>query len=115
LMADELQRLRAILEEEDLKKIISPKSPQLPADTAAIPEIDLWDAQIARGETVQHFTTVRERVKTGTRGAPTYLDNGAPYKKALSPLTKWFEEFEKKSKSSLKDAPSQYCGAMNID
>ncbi len=44
----------------------------------------------------------------------TYLDNGAPYKKTLSPLMKWFEGLEKKSKSDLKESKPQYCAPMNI-
>jgi hypothetical protein len=43
-----------------------------------------------------------------------YLDNGAAYKKTLSPLLKWFESIEKKSKSDLKESKPQVCAPMNI-
>lgn len=124
LSGDDLHQLRALLNEEELKKITSPKSPTLPADTEAIREIDRWDARIERAEGEQHFTLVKERVKTGalvsatsgaSSGADTYLDNGTPYRKTLSPLVRWFDELGKRTKSSLKESKSQYCGAMNTD
>jgi len=37
----------------------------------------------------------------------SYIDNGAPYQKTLSPLMKWFEGLEKKSKSDFKEAKPQ--------
>src|ERR1017187_4474207 len=123
LAADDLQQLKAILDNEDLKKITTPKAPDLPADTQVVREIETLDAQIGHGGTVQQFTTVKERVKTGalismtsgpSTGMDTYLDNGAPYKKTLSPLMKWFEELQKKSKSALKESKPQYCVPMNI-
>jgi hypothetical protein len=123
LEADDLQRLKAILDDEALKNVRTPKMPDLPADSQAIREVDSLDAQIARAGTSQRFTTVKERVKTGaltsattgpSNGIDAYLDNGAPYKKALSPLMKWFEGLEKKSKSDLKDSKPQYCVPMNI-
>jgi hypothetical protein len=43
-----------------------------------------------------------------------YLDNGEPYKKILSPLMKWFEGLQKKSKSGLKESKPKYCAPMNI-
>jgi hypothetical protein len=96
--------------------------PDLPADAQALREVESLDAQIDRAGGGQHFTTVRERVKTGAAGVSsgpstgmdTYLDNGAPYKKALGPLLKWFEGLEKKSKSDLKESKPQYCVPMNI-
>lgn len=123
LGADDLQRLKAILDDEALKNVRTPKIPDLPADSQSIREIDSLDAQIDRAGTSQRFTTVKERVKTGaltsatsgpSNGIDAYLDNGAPYRKALSPLTKWFEGLEKKSKSDLKDSKPQYCVPMNI-
>lgn len=118
----DLQELKAILENEELKKITTPQTPELPADTQAIREIERWDAHINHAGTVQQFTTVKERVKTGATssgasgpytGMDIYLDNGAPYKKTLSPLMKWFEEMGKKSKSGMKEAKPQYCSTMN--
>jgi hypothetical protein len=123
LGADDLQRLKAILDDETLKNIRTPKMPDLPADAQAIREVDSLDAQIDHAGTRQRFTTVKERVKTGalisatsgpSTGIDAYLDNGALYKKALSPLMKWFEGLEKKSKSDLKDSKPQYCVPMNI-
>jgi hypothetical protein len=123
LAADEVQRLKAILEDDGLKKVTTPKVPELPADTQAVREIETLDAQIDHAGTVQRFTTLKERVKTGalvsqtstfSTGMDTYLDNGAPYKKTLSPLMKWFEELEKKSKSAMKESKPQYCAPMNI-
>lgn len=123
LAADDLQQLKAILENEDLKKVTTPKAPDLPADTQVVREIETLDAQIGHGEAVQRFTFLKERVKTGalisatsgaSTGMDTYLDNGAPYKKTLNPLMKWFEELQKKSKSTLKESKPQYCVPMNI-
>jgi len=123
LGADDLQRLKAMLDDEALKNVRTPKMPDLPADAQAIREIDSLDAQIDRAGTSQRFTTVKERVKTvalisatsgPSNGIDAYLDNGAPYKKALSPLMKWFEGLEKQSKSDLKDSKPQYCVPMNI-
>jgi hypothetical protein len=122
LTADELQSLKGILDDEALKKVTTPKMPDLPADAQTVREVESLDAQIDRGGNAQHFTTVRERVKTGatsigsgpSTGMDSYLDNGAPYKKTLNPLLKWFEGVEKKSKSDLKDSKPQYCAPMNI-
>lgn len=123
LAADDLQQLKSILENEDLKKITTPKAPELPADTQVVREIETLDAQIGREGTVQRFTFLKERVKTGalisatsslSTGMDTYLDNGAPYKKTLNPLMKWFEELQKTSKSRLKESKPQYCVPMNI-
>lgn len=123
LAADDLRQLKSILEDEDLKKITTPKAPELPADTQVVREIETLDAQIGREGTVQRFTFLKERVKTGalisatsslSTGMDTYLDNGAPYKKTLNPLMKWFEELQKTSKSKLKESKPQYCVPMNI-
>jgi hypothetical protein len=123
LGTDDLQRLKAILDDEALKKIKTPAMPELPADAQAVREIESLDAQIDHAGTPQRFTTVKERVKTGalisatsgpSTGMDTYLDNGAPFKKTLSPLVKWFEGMAKKHKSELKEAKPQYCAPINI-
>jgi len=123
LGADDLQLLKAILDNDALKSVTTPKFPDLPADAQALRELDSLDAQIDRAGTTQRFTTVKGRVKTGalisatsgpSTGIDTYLDNGALYKKALSPLMKWFEGLEKKSKSDMKESKPQYCVPMNI-
>lgn len=123
LGADDLQRLKAILDDEALKGVKTPKMPDLPDDAQAVRDIESLDAQIDHAGTTQRFTTVKERVKTGalisatsgpSTGMDTYLDNGAPYKKALSPLVKWFEGLAKKSKSELKESKPQYCAPINI-
>ncbi len=123
LGADDLQRLKAILDDEALKKVRTPKMPDLPADAQAVRDIETLDAQIDHAGITQRFTTVRERVKTGalisatsgpSTGMDVYLNNGEPYKKVLSPLMKWFEGVEKKSKSELKEAKPQYCAPINI-
>lgn len=123
LGADDLQRLKGILADESLKKVKSPEMPDLPADAQALREMDSLDAQIDRDGTIQRFTTVKERVKTGlltsattgpSTGMDAYLDNGEAYKKTLAPLLKWVDGVEKKSKSDLKEAKPQYCAPMNI-
>jgi hypothetical protein len=121
LTADDLQHLKGILDDEGLKKIVSPKPPELPANAAAIREIESVDAQIDRGGTLQRFTTIKERVKmrateTGgvTTGMDTYLDNGAHFQKTLNPLLKWFEGLDKKNKSQFRDSSPKYCAPMNI-
>ena len=117
------RRLKAILEDDELKKVTTPKMPDLPADTEALREVESLDAQIDHAGSMQHFTTVKERVKTGaatsmtsgpSNGLDTYLDNGTAYRKTLNPLLKWFEGLEKKSKSELKESKPQYCAPKNI-
>jgi hypothetical protein len=117
LTADDLQQLRAILEDEALKKITTPKALDLPADAQFVREAERLDVQIARAETAQQFSVMKARVKTGTSsgvssasslsGIDTFLDNGAPYRKTLGPLMKWSEEREKKSK--LTQSKPQNC------
>lgn len=115
LGADDLQRLKSILDDEALKKVVTPKVQELPDDAVAVREVESLDAQIDHAGTSQHFTTVKQRVKTrSATGMDTYLDNGAPYQKTLNPLMKWFDGLEKKSKSELKDAKPQYCVPMNL-
>ncbi len=123
LAADELQQLKAMLEAEEIKKLTTPKVPDLPSDAQTIREIQTLDLQIDRSGTEQHFSTVQERVMTGggnsitanvSTGLDTFLDNGAPYKKTLNPLIKWFEGVQKKSKSALKESKPQYCTPINI-
>jgi hypothetical protein len=120
LGADDLQHLKTLLDDERLKKIVTPKAPDIP-NNATIREIESIDAQIGRAGTMQHFTTIRERLKMGasetggvTTGMDTYLDNGAPLQKTINPLIKWFEAVEKKSKPDLKDSKPQYCSPMGI-
>ena len=119
----DLQQLKTILDDEDLKKLTTPKMPALPPDTQALREIESLDLQIDRAGTPQRFSTVKERVKTGSStsmtaspstGMDTYLDNGAPFNKTLKPLIKWLEGLEKKSKSDLKESRPQYCVPINI-
>jgi hypothetical protein len=115
LGADDLQRLKALLDDEGLKKIATPKPPVLPDDAVTVREIESIDAQIDHSGTAQHFTTIKERLKTNaTSGMDKYIDNGAPYQKTLNPLLKWFDGLEKKSKSEFKDSKPQYCAPMNI-
>jgi hypothetical protein len=123
LGADDLQRLKAILDDEALKNIKTPNMPNLPDDAQAVRDIESLDAQIDHSGTTQRFTLVKERVKTGaitsattgpSTGMDAYLDNGAPYKKTLGPLMKWFEGVQKKSKSDLKESKPQYCAPINI-
>jgi hypothetical protein len=115
LATDDLQRLKAILDDDGVKAIVSQKMPELPDDAVTIREIESLDAQIDRAGTSQHFTTVKERVKTrAASGMDTFVDNGARYQKTLNPLLKWFEGLEKRSKSDLKEAKPQYCVPINI-
>jgi hypothetical protein len=121
LAPDELQHLKGLLDDEALKKIVTPKAPEFPADGSALREVESLDVQVDRPGAPQRITTIRERVKmhateTGgaTSGMDTYLDNGAPFQKTLNPLIKWFEGLEKKSKSQFKDSTPKYCAPMNI-
>jgi len=115
LAADDLHHLKSILDDEALKKVSTPKAPNLPDDAVTVREIESIDVQIDHTGAEQHFTTIKERVKTSeTSGMDKYLDNGAPYQKTLNPLMKWFEGLEKKSKSDLKDAKPQHCVPMNV-
>ena len=117
LTADDLQRLKAILEDEELKKITTPKALDLPDNTQAVREAERLDVQIARAGTFQQFTVMKERVKAGLSsgvssssslsGIDTFLDNGAPYRKTLNPLMKWSEEMGKKNK--LTQSKPQNC------
>lgn len=120
LGADDLQHLKGILDDENFKKIVSPKPPDMP-NNATIREIESIDAQIDHGGTPQHLTTIKERLKMGasefggvTNGMDTYIDNAAPFQKTLNPLMKWFEGLEKKSKSDLKDSKPQYCSPIGL-
>ena len=115
LAADDMQQLKAILEEDGLKKIVSPPVKHLPDDAIALREIESVDAQIERGGTLQHFTTVKQRIKTkALSGMDTFQDNSTQYQKTLNPLMKWFDSLDKKSKSGLKDAKPQYCAPLNL-
>ncbi len=113
---EELQQMKAILDDEALRKITSPPMPTPPDDTVAVHEIETLNARIDRGGNLQQFMTVRERLKTtAMTGLDTFVDNSTQYRKTLTPLMKWFEGVEKKSKSALKDSKPQYCEAMNIE
>ena len=120
---DELQQLRAILDNGDLKKVTGLKSPEPPAEVTTLREAEMVDVQINREGETQKFVALKERFKTqGTTGVSTaaatgmdvYLDNASAYRKSLNPLVKWFENVEKKSKSSFKEATPQYCTAMSF-
>ncbi len=119
LGTEDFQQLKAILDDEALKKVVTPKPPVLP-ENAEMREIESVDAQIDRAGAPQRITTIRERLKmtsngsSVTNGMDTYLDNGAPLQKTMKPLMKWFEGLEKKSKSDLKDSKPQYCAPINI-
>ncbi|PYV94341.1 MAG: hypothetical protein DMG89_25565 [Acidobacteria bacterium] len=113
--AEELQQMKAILDDGALRTMQSPPAPTLPDGVRAVSEIETLNAQIDRGGSLQEFMTVKERLKTsGVAGMETSLDNGTQSKKTLAPLLKWFKEVEKKNKSGLKDAKPQYCQVMNI-
>jgi len=115
LAPDDLQHLKTILDDEALRKIGVLKPPDFPDDAVMVREVESLDAQIDHANTIQHFTTVKERVKTNSQtGMDDYLDNSAPYQKTLNPLLKWFEGLEKKSKSDLKESKPEYCVPMNI-
>jgi hypothetical protein len=120
LSPDDLQHLKSILDEEGIKKIVTPKALNIPAN-ATIRSVESVDALIDRAGTAQRFTTTRERLKMGatetggaTNGMDTYLDNGASFQKSLNPLLKWFEGLEKKNKSQFKDSTPQYCAPLSI-
>jgi len=117
LSAEDLQHLKAILDEQELKTITSPKVPELPPDATVLKEAERLDVRVNRGPGSQQFTFMKERVSRGASitgassgglsGMDTYLDNGAPYKKTVAPLVKWLDELGKKSK--LKESKPQYC------
>src|SRR5712672_2561363 len=53
LGADDLQRLKAILDDEALKKVKTPKMPDLPADSQALREVTSLDVKIDHSGTAQ--------------------------------------------------------------
>ena len=125
LTEDDLQQLKSILDNEELKKIAGLTAPEPPAGTQALREAETMEVQISRASAMQHFVAIKERFKTQAMGSSTvssapstgmdtFLDNASPYRKTLNPLIKWFDGLEKKSKSSLKDAKPQYCTAMTM-
>jgi hypothetical protein len=120
LGADDLQHLKTILDDDNLKKLVTPKAPDMP-NNATVREVESMDVQIDHAGAPQRLTTIKERLKMGatefggaTNGMDTYLDNAAPFQKTLNPLIKWFDGLEKKSKSGFKDSKPQYCAPMNI-
>jgi hypothetical protein len=123
LGGDDLQQLKAILDNEELKKVTGLKPPETPANAAMLREAEMMEVVIDREGQAQQFVAVKERFKTqGSTGVSTaagtgmdvYLDNASAYRKNLNPLVKWFEGVEKKSKSSLKESKPQYCTAMTF-
>ena len=120
LTGDDLQHLKAILDDEAFQKITMPKALELPSDAQVLREAERLDVQVARPATLQQFTFTKERVKTGVTstgssgaaltGTDTLLDNGTQYKKSVAPLLKWFDELAKKNK--LKESKPQYCQRM---
>jgi hypothetical protein len=123
LGADDLQQLKAILENEELKKVADLKALEPPAGAQTLREAEMMEVLIRHEGTSQHFVALKERFKTkaiGTSAVSTapstgmdaYLDNASAYRKTLNPLVKWFEGLEKKSKSSLKESKPQYCAPM---
>ena len=120
LSAEDLQRLKAILDDGQLKALATPKALDLPADARVLKEAERLDVQIGREGTRQQFSFTRERVSTGASitgassgglsGMDTTLDNGTAYKKTVAPLLKFSDDVGKKNK--LKDAKPQYCEPM---
>jgi hypothetical protein len=117
LSADELQQLKAILDDGELKKIAMPKAVDMPEGVQELTEAQRLDVQVVRDAEIQQFSFLKERLRLGATitgsspgglsGTETVLDNGAPYKKAVSPLMKWFEGLGKKNK--LNESKPQYC------
>lgn len=118
LSADEMQHLKAILDDQELQKITMPKAIDMPADAQMLVEAVRLDVLVSRGTDSQQFTFMKERLKTAPptatgassgsmSGLDTFLDNGAPYKKTVAPLVKWFDEMAKKNK--LQSAKPQNC------
>lgn len=117
LSADDLQHLKAILDDEALKKITTPKAPDLPPQATVLKEAERLDIQIKRSDLPQTLSFIKERVQTGATitgasqggltGLDTFLNTGEPYKKTLDPLLKWFDQVGKKNK--LKESNPQYC------
>ncbi len=117
LSADELQQFKAVLDEDEIKKITMPKDLVLPDDATGLKEAERVDVQVHRETALQQFTFMKERISTGPgkagnaasslTGMDVFLDNGAPYKKTVAPLMKWFDELSKKNK--FQDSKPQYC------
>jgi hypothetical protein len=125
LSGDELQQLKSILDNGDLKKITGLKAPEPPPNVQTLREAEMIAAQINHDGETQQFVALKERFKAGAIGsssvatAPSsgldvYLDNASAYRKTLNPLLKWFDGLEKKSKSSFKESKPQYCSAMTF-
>jgi len=117
LSQDELKFVLRLLDDEGIKKLITPKAPDLPSQATSLKEAERLDVLVDRGVAVQQFTFMKQRVTTGASitgasmgglsGLDTFVDNGAPYKKTVAPLLKWFDEIGKKSK--LTETKPQYC------
>ena len=118
LSPEDLQQLKAILNDEALKTITDIKAPDMPSDAQVLKEAESLDVQVNRGTESQQFTFMKERLKMGAptatgassgsmSGLDTFLDTGEPYKKTVAPLVKWFDDMGKKNK--LKESKPQYC------
>lgn len=117
LSADDLQHLKAMLDDEAFKKITMPKDLVIPDDAAGLTEAERLDVQVNRGANLQQFTFMKERLKRGPgpsgstsgslSGMDIFLDNGEPYKKTVTPLMKWSDDLGKKNK--FEEAKPQYC------
>jgi hypothetical protein len=123
LGGDDLQQLKAILGNEELKKVTGLKPPEAPPDAQRLREAEVTEVQINREGETQHFVAIKERFKTqattgvstaASSGLDVYLDNASAYRKTLNPLVKWFDGLERKTKSSLKESKPQYCSAMTF-
>jgi len=123
LGADDLQQLKAILDNGDLKKVTGLKPPEPPSGAQTLREAEMMDVQINHEGETQRFVAIKERFKmqpaTGvstaaSTGLDVFLDNATAYRKTLNPLVKWFDGVEKKSKSSFKESKPQYCEAMTF-
>ena len=125
LSEGDLQQLKSILDNEELKKVTALKPVEPPPNVQTLREAEVMEVQINHQGEMQQFVAVKERFKTQAIGTSTvatapstgmdaYLDNASAYRKTLNPLVKWFEGVEKKSKSSFKESKPQYCAAMTF-
>jgi hypothetical protein len=123
LGVDDLQQLKTILGNEELKKVTDLKPPEAPSDAQTLREAETMEVQINHEGETQHFVAIRERFKlqsasgvstAASTGLDAFLDNASAYRKTLNPLVKWSEGVEKRSKSSFKESKQQYCAAMTF-
>src|SRR5262252_1646003 len=64
LGGDDLQQLKSILDNEELKKIGDLKAPEPPSSAQALRDAEILDVQIRREALIQSFVAVKERFKT---------------------------------------------------